>query len=131
MLLYTRNHYSQLFTYQRHSAIYFNHHNSFVGCAEGLSLEADISLDIAPETCFQDGGDFSSQLPEMGELQFPNRLPRQLLQSRVPRTNQLGGVVLKAPGAPAALPLQTLTPAQQALHSSLTAINNVISQSLV
>ena len=98
--------------------------HSFVGCAEGLSFEADFSLGIAPETCSQDGGYFSSQLPEMGELQFPNRLPRQQLQSRAPRTNQLGGVVQQAPEAPG-LPVQTLTPAQQALHSSFTAINNV------
>lgn len=38
----------------------------------------------------------------MGELQLPNRLARQLLQSRTPQTNQLGGVVLKAPGTPGA-----------------------------
>lgn len=43
----------------------------------------------------------SSHLPEMGiELQLPNRLTRQLPQSRAPWTNQLGGVVLQAPGKP-------------------------------
>ena len=124
-------------------------------------MEADLNLDVSLETCFQAGGDVSSQVSEMGELQFPNRLPRQLLQSRAPQTNQLGGVVLSAPGAPwvpgvpgapgmplqsrarqanqlggvvlqapgaqgtPGAPLQTLTPSQQALHSSLTAIHNV------
>lgn len=56
----------------------------------------------------------------MGQLQFPNRLARQLVQSRAPRTNR-GGVVLAAPG----LPVQTAGPAQQLLHSSMTTINNV------
>ena len=93
-------------------------------------MEADLNLDVSLEACFQDGGDVSSQVPEMGGLQFPNRLARQLLQSRTPQTNQLGGVVLQVPGAQGALgapgaPLQTLTPSQQALHSSLTAIHNV------
>ena len=118
-------------------------------------MEAGLNLDVSLEACFQDGGDVSSQVPEMGGLQFPNRLARQLLQSRTPQTNQLGGVVLKAPGTPGVpfqsrarqtnqlggvvlqapgaqgalgapgAPLQTLTPSQQALHSSLTAIHNV------
>lgn len=89
----------------------------------------------------------------MGELQIPSRLTRQLPQSCAPRTNQLGGVLQApratddpgatgAPGAPGATsapratgapgatgvpgaPIQTLTPPQQALHSSLTAFNNV------
>lgn len=119
-------------------------------------MEANLNLDVSLENCFQDGGVVSSQVPEMGELQLPNnRLARQLLQSRAPRTNQLGGVVLQAPGASGApgapgaplqlrtnqpggfvlqapgvpgassVPLQTLTGSQQVLHSSLTAINNV------
>ena len=91
-------------------------------------MEANLNLDVSLENCFQDGGVVSSQVPEMGELQLPiNRLARQLLQSRAPRTNQPGGVVLQAPGVPGAssVPLQTLTGSQQVLHSSLTAINNV------
>ena len=63
-------------------------------------MEANLNLDVSLENCFQDGGVVSSQVPEMGELQLPiNRLARQLLQSRAPRTNQLGGVVLQVPGA--------------------------------
>lgn len=58
------------------------------------------------------------------ELQLPNRLTRQLPQSRAPWTNHLRGVVLQAPGTPGQS-IQNLIPAQQPLHSSLTAINNV------
>ena len=162
MCCYTRNHYNQLFSWNQSKTFNFHHNNFFEGFAEGLSLEANLNLDVSLETCFQNGGDVSSQVPEMGGLQLPiNRLARQLLQPRAPRTNQLGGVVLQAPGASGApvaplqshalrtnqlggvvlqtpmasgasgapgapgASLQVLTPSQQALHSSLTAIHNV------
>ncbi|KAL9985189.1 hypothetical protein ACROYT_G007559 [Oculina patagonica] len=94
----------------------------FSGCDGGLSFGADLSfqcdLGTSSETAFQGGNEF-----DLGQLQFPNRLARQLVQSRAPRTNQLGGVVLQAPRAPGP-PLQTVNPTPQLLHSSLTAINN-------
>lgn len=95
-----------------------------LGCDAGLSFEGDLSfptdLGISSENCFQNGGELSFQQPEVGQLAFPNRLARQLVQLSASRTNR-GGVVL----APAGLPLQTLGPTQQVVHSSLTALNNV------
>ncbi|KAL9985190.1 hypothetical protein ACROYT_G007560 [Oculina patagonica] len=100
----------------------FSSQTGFQGCDGGLSFGADSSFQsfsgISSKTAFRGGSDL-----DLGQLQFPNRLARKFVQSHAPRTNQLGDVVLQAPGAPG-LPLQNVNATQQMLHSSLTTINN-------